>query len=115
MNPVGAPRRARNLRNRDRVDREFGRDPTTSVRKVERRTGLSRTTVHRIIKVAGWHPYHYTRVQGLLPRDSDPRIVYSCWLLNQNERDPTFLENIIFTDESNFGRTGTWNSRNFHA
>jgi hypothetical protein len=60
------------------------------------------------------HPYHYTRVQHLLPEDYPIRREFCLWLINQNEADPHFLSWILFSDESLFCREGCSNYHNLH-
>ncbi|KAL6416733.1 hypothetical protein ACFW04_013191 [Cataglyphis niger] len=45
-----------------------------SVRHLAETLGLSRHLVHRTLRQNGLHPYHFQRVQQLLPRDQEPRI-----------------------------------------
>jgi len=60
----------------EQVLREFEENPNYSIRRVARTLGITRNMVHRIIKQNGLHPFHYQRVQQLLPRDEGPRIYF---------------------------------------
>ncbi|KAH0817016.1 hypothetical protein GEV33_005775 [Tenebrio molitor] len=76
MQPVrrevgGAPRNVRTVEHEEAVLNVFEEDGT-------------RTDNRR-------HPYHYTRVQHLLPEDYPIRREFCLWLINQNEADPHFL------------------------
>lgn len=42
---------------------EVQRDPSTSLREICSRTGLSHTSVHRILRAEGYHPYHVKKGQ----------------------------------------------------
>ncbi|GBP67528.1 hypothetical protein EVAR_36654_1 [Eumeta japonica] len=48
---------------------EIEDDLGTSLRAIERRIRIPKSTVNRIIRRYGYHPYHVRRVQALLPRD----------------------------------------------
>jgi len=58
----------------ERVLREFEENPSFNIRRVARIFGITRDMVHRILKQNGLHPFHYQRVQQLLPRDEESRI-----------------------------------------
>ncbi|XP_045771282.1 uncharacterized protein LOC123871479 [Maniola jurtina] len=93
----------------------FGEDPTRSTRSVGRELGVNHMRVWRILKDDGQHPFHYRRVQSLLPTDYEPRMVYSRWVLDKVEEDREFLSHVLFTDECSFVRTGVFNSHNEHV
>ncbi|KAL6421073.1 hypothetical protein ACFW04_013597 [Cataglyphis niger] len=46
----------------------------SSKRHLAETLGFSRHLVHRILRQNGLYPYHFQRVQQLLPRDQEPRI-----------------------------------------
>ncbi|CAH1372602.1 unnamed protein product, partial [Tenebrio molitor] len=75
--------------------------------------GLSKSSVQRGLADNGRHPYHYTRVQHLLPEDYPIRREFCLWLINQNDA-PHFLSRILFSDESLFCREGCSNYHNLH-
>ncbi|CAH2088677.1 unnamed protein product [Euphydryas editha] len=56
----------------------------------------------------GRHPFHFTRVQELLPADYTARVSFCQWLLED------FTRNILWTDESTFTRVGMFNIHNEH-
>src|SRR5580765_121665 len=72
---AGAPVRRR-VQDEERVLDAFDENPGTSVRRVAHELGLSRYEVHHTLRVNGLHPYHYQRVQQLLPRDLQQRIYF---------------------------------------
>jgi len=74
-NRSGAPIR-RNIDDEEEVLREFEENPGTSVRRAAHAFGLSRTTVHLILRQNGLRPFHYQRVQQLLEQDAAPRIQF---------------------------------------
>jgi hypothetical protein len=92
----------------------FEEDGTRRIRTVSREMGLSKSSVQRVLADNRRHPYHYTRVQHLLPEDYPIRREFCLWLINQNDADPHFLSRILFSDESLFCREGCSNYHNLH-
>lgn len=90
-------------------------DPTTSIRRLALRHGISKTSVWRILKKEGLHPFHYQRVQHLHENvDNRPRCVMSTWILRKIRADPNFPKRIFWMDEATFTRDGITNCRNLH-
>ena len=96
------------------VLQEVARDPSTSVRGIETRTGVSKSSAHRILKKNQLHPYHVQRVQSLLPRDYPARLEFCQTMLQRHREDPRFLERILWSDESTFKKDGYINLHNIH-
>lgn len=111
----GAPRNARTVEHEEAVLDIFEEDGTRSVRTVSRELGVSKSSVQRILADNQRHPYHYTRVQHLLPEDYPIRREFCLWVINQNDADPNFLSRILFSDESQFCRQGCFNNHNLHV
>jgi hypothetical protein len=119
MQPVrrevgGAPRNVRTVEHEEAVLNVFEEDGTRSIRTVSREMGLSKSSVQRVLADNRRHPYHYTRVQHLLPEDYLIRREFCLWLINQNDADPHFLSRILFFNESLFCREGCSNYHNLH-
>jgi hypothetical protein len=95
--------RTRNVEHEEAVLNVFEEDGTRSIRTVSREMGLSKSSVQRVLADNRRHPYHYTRVQHLLPDDYPIRREFYLWLINQNDA-PHFLSRILFSDESLFCR-----------
>lgn len=72
---AGAQLRVR-VEDEERILRAFEENPGNSVRHVARALGLSRYVVHNTLRRNGLHPYHYQRVQQLLPGDEEQRIYF---------------------------------------
>lgn len=90
-------------------------NPTTSIRRLAAHHGISKTSVWRILKKEGLHPYHYQRVQHLHGNaDFISRCVFSTWIQRQSRMDPQFSQRILWMDESTFTRNGITNARNLH-
>jgi hypothetical protein len=107
MQPVrrevgGAPKNVRTVEHEEAVLNVFEEDDTRSIRTVSREMGLFKSSVQKVL-ADNRHPYHYTRVQHLLPEDYPIRREFCLWLINQNDA-PHFLSRILFSDESLFCR-----------
>lgn len=88
--------------------------PTRSTRSVAQELGVSQSSVNKFLISEGFHPYHYTKVQALLPGDFQHRINYCNWLLQRVAEDNTFTTRVLWTDEANFSRDGYFNQHNNH-
>lgn len=99
----------------DAVLNEVQGDSSTSVRMVSRRTGIPKSSVHRILQVESYHPYHIQKVQELKPEDYPKRVLFCQEMLQKNREDDNFFNNILWTDESHFKRTGIFNMHNYHS
>lgn len=89
-------------------------NPTTSVRRISRRTGVARSTVHRILKRNSLYPYHVQRVQALLPSDFQKRMDFCREMIRRCRQDSLFFNLIMWSDESCFKRLGVFNMHNLH-
>lgn len=69
----------------DIVLNEVEQDSGTSVRAIELRTGIPKSSAHRILKTNKYHPYHVQRVQSLLPRDYPQRIYFCRTILEKKQ------------------------------
>ncbi|XP_051164458.1 uncharacterized protein LOC127283547 [Leptopilina boulardi] len=113
-NRAGAPRRARNPANEERILQYIHQHPTHSIRQMVRALQLSYWTVQQILRGDGLHAYHYRQVQALHEGDNERRMAFCRWLVAQHEQDPTFRDRILYTDEATFPRSGTFNYHNNH-
>ena len=111
----GRTRSNESVENEEAVIDFVEENPTISVRDIERRSGIPKSTAHRILQDEGLYPYHLRRVQALLPRDMPDRLAFCQWLLNEDEQNPDTLKRILWTDESTFTREGVFNTRNSHV
>lgn len=90
----------------------FEEDPHTSVRKISRDLDVSKTTVHKFLKLEKWHPFKIKLVQELNDDDPDRRIEFCEAIMDNYQRDPLFVSNIIFSDEATFTLNGEVNRQN---
>ena len=80
--------------------------PTLSLRDRGEAAGISKDSVHRILKKAKIRPYRTHFVQQLHPNDGHRRLEFCHWASGKIDEDPSFTKRIIFTDESTFVRHG---------
>lgn len=99
----------------DIVLQEREQDPTTSVRAIQRRTGIAKSTVHSVLKRHGYHPFHVRRVQTLLTRDYVPRVQFCRRMLEMHREDPNFFNKVLWSDESACRKDGYLNLHNLHS
>jgi len=90
-------------------------NPEISSRGVSRIVGkISHTSVLKILHKNDYHPYHFQRVQGLMPADHQARTIFCQWILQQHAAHFNFTSRIIFSDEAIFTRDGVHNFHNMH-
>uniref|UniRef100_A0ABD2WYJ0 DUF4817 domain-containing protein n=1 Tax=Trichogramma kaykai TaxID=54128 RepID=A0ABD2WYJ0_9HYME len=111
---VGRPDNDANGRDEQRVIDYVLNDPETSIRRMMEALGLSYNFIQRVLRREQLHAFHYRRVQGLRAQDYPARLAFCQDMLHRIAADPTLLERILFTDESTFGRDGTFNCHNNH-
>lgn len=94
---------------------EVRQEPGTSVRIIERRTGIPKSSAHRILKRHRYHPYHITRVQTLLTSDYQRRVVFCRQMIAKWRENPNFFNDVLWSDESACKRDGYLNLHNLHS
>lgn len=92
----------------------FEAHPQASLREASSQAGVPLSTVWRVAKEAGLHPYHVQLHQPLEQRDFGSRLHYANWLLHTVDEDPQFSRNVMWTDEANFSRDAQVNLHNAH-
>ena len=98
----------------ERVLREVQNNPTVSTRLVEKRLGIPKTTVWKVLRRDQQHPYHFTPVQTLSREDKVRRKAYCETMLLRNMENLNYFSNILWTDEAQFTRDGVTNFHNLH-
>nr|CAH7721594.1 unnamed protein product [Callosobruchus chinensis] len=77
-------------------------NPTLSTRKMSEVTGISRSSIQRILKHYKWHPYKIQLLHELNEDDHDRRLQF-CEIMSQLILNhPNYLLNICFSDECSF-------------
>ncbi|GBL93774.1 hypothetical protein AVEN_166806-1 [Araneus ventricosus] len=85
--------------------------PLSSVREA---CGCSKSHVWNVLNVHGTHPYRPRLVQEFLSRDEDRQFDFCNFIINKLETDPSFVNDILWTDECTFSSTGVVNGQNTH-
>jgi len=94
------------------IRRAVSRTPTLSVRRLAKRTGISRTRVHETLrKWLGLHPYKLQRVHRLRRGDKAKRMGLCRWLAGKL-RSPRWSKFLFMTDEAHFFLDGSVNKAN---
>ena len=89
-------------------------DPQTSTHRIAREIDVSHVLVQKVLGEEKLHPYYFTRMQKLLPRDYPARVVYSRKILERVAIEPEFLRRVLWTDECTFTQDGYFNFHNYH-
>ena len=106
----GRPKTALTPQNIDNVRRSLVQDGNRSSRR--NGLGLTQSSFVRITHQIKFHPYVLVRRQGL--RDGDPaqRLNFCNRLIQMNQNDRNFLQNLISSDEAIFSLNSEVNTRN---
>lgn len=92
----------------------FAAYPTISTRQVALESGLSKTSILRILWKHNFHPYAFSIVQHLKETDFPRRVEFCQFVLLRSQENPFFLDNVIWSDEAKFTKNGVFNRRNSH-
>jgi hypothetical protein len=96
------------------VIQAFVTDPHTSLRRLACLEGMpSATTIHRILREAGFHPYKIQLIHQLRPQDLQKRLHHAQNQLALIERNPNFINHLLFSDEAHFHVNGLVNKQDF--
>ncbi|GFS55603.1 uncharacterized protein TNCV_131371 [Trichonephila clavipes] len=86
---------------------------TSSAREADRRLGLPPSSVHNILRqILQLYPYKLQSCNELLPADTAQREAFAKWAFSKMEQDPTWVFNILWTDEALFSLHGDVNNHN---
>ncbi|GFT49663.1 DUF4817 domain-containing protein [Trichonephila clavipes] len=86
---------------------------TNSAREAARRLGLPPSSVRNILRrILQLYPYKLQSCHELLPADTAQREAFAKWALSKMEQDPTWVFNILWTDEAHFSLHGDVNNHN---
>lgn len=107
----GRPRTATNENNEVLVLGSVFMKRQQSLREIANETGGSITSVWRILHRHKFHPYGMKLTQELSEADFGKRLDF-CESMENSIRDPNFLKNVCFSDESTFHLNGYVNRHN---
>ncbi|GFX90382.1 uncharacterized protein TNCV_5067691 [Trichonephila clavipes] len=86
---------------------------TSSAPEAARRLGLPPSSVHNILRrILQLYPYKLQSCHQLLPADTSQREAFAKWAFSKMEQDPTWVFNILWTDEAHFSLHGDVNNHN---
>ncbi|GFT43362.1 DUF4817 domain-containing protein [Trichonephila clavipes] len=86
---------------------------TSSAREAAKRLGLPPSSVHNILRrILQLYPYKLQLCHELLPADTAQREAFAKWAFSKMEQDPTWVFNILWTDEAHFSLHGDVNNHN---
>ena len=108
----GRPRTSTSPRKEERVLETFQRSPRKSLRQASREVGISKSSVHRIMKRCQWRSYIPKLVHALNDDDPDRRVQYCEWYLERCNEDAHFSTKIVWSDEATFKLNGSINRHN---
>ena len=75
---------------------------------VSHNTGISRSSVHRIVRNLGMYPYHMTLTQSIKTEDHTKRAQFAYWIQQHVQQ----LDTILWSDEAHFTMDGSVNRYN---
>jgi hypothetical protein len=89
-------------------------NPHVSTREIASESGLSQTSVCKILNRHKYHPFHMSLHQDLHGVDFENRVTFCQWAVEQIQQNPNFFRYVLFSDESSFTNHGTVNRHNMH-
>lgn len=84
----------------------------TSCREVENQVGISKSKTHRILKKYKVKPYKFKIVHNLHQGDSQRRITFCRWFINNTVENTNFGKTVIWSDEAHISSAGIFNRHN---
>lgn len=99
----------------DVVLEEVREEPQISVRIIERRTGIPKSSAQRVLRRHKYHAYHIQRVQTLLPTDYAQRVQFCRTMIQKWRENANFFNEVLWSDESTCRRDGYLNLHNAHS
>nr|WP_253308897.1 DUF4817 domain-containing protein [Rickettsia endosymbiont of Ceutorhynchus assimilis] len=88
-------------------------NPCISSRRIANDSGISKTSILRILKRHKFHPY-ISLHQELHGDDFANRVTFCQWARERTDLDEHFFRNVLFSDESGFTNHGQVNRHNMH-
>ena len=104
---------ARPPENVDAVRDSVARSSNKSLQRRSQELGLSRSSIHRILKsYFQLYPYRIQIKQTLTQNDMEKRVETCRWFKSKIEELTDFLQNVWFSDEAHFSLSGYVYSKN---
>ena len=87
----------------DTVHIAFHRSPQKSMRHASRETGISQSTIVKILhKRLHFHAHKVQILQALMPEDKPRRVEFATLMLERIDADNDYLIKVCFSDEATF-------------
>lgn len=86
--------------------------PGTSQRKMATQTGVSQSSIHRVLKKSEIKKWKPQMKQELKEADYEKRVTFCNFILAKIDEDLNFLKRLVFSDEANFHVNGHVNLHN---
>ena len=90
----------------------FRTSPRKSATQCARKTGVSSTSVRRILKAFKWKVYIARLLHAINDDDPDRRIQFCEWFQQMVNEAEEFVTKIVWSDEAQFNLNGTVNRHN---
>ena len=87
-------------------------DPGTSLRDIEKNTGVPKSTAHKILHNEKYFAYKYQQRQTLHDGDNARRQEFCGWYTRKFEEDERFPSQILWSDKTKFTNNGIFNAQN---
>ena len=99
--------------NKERVLTLFEDQPSTSTRQASQQLGISKTSLQRLTKAVGLHPYKIQMCQPLKEGDAVRRRDFANHMIAELENGSISEHKIWFSDEAHFQLNGYVNKQNW--
>ena len=109
---AGRHRTATSHASSDMVLEQFTQSPQKSTRQCACETGVSSTSIWRILKAARYKVYIPRLLHAMNEDDPDRRIEYCEWFQHMVVENEEFYRKIVWSDETQFKLNGTINHHN---
>ena len=98
----------------DEVEKYFSENPNSTIRKVAQVLKISKSSLHRIVKIfLKLHPYKITTDQLLTTKYMEARVKFCKTIKEMFESDEIDENKIVFSDETHFWLNGYVNKQNY--
>lgn len=108
----GRPRTSTSPTKQERVLQMYHQSPGKSVWQASRDVGISKSSVHRILKRCHWKSGIPRLVLAISEDDPDRRVEYCEWYLARCVEDARFLAKIVWSDKATFTLNGSVSRHN---
>lgn len=97
-----------------RVLQYFADNPRNSIRQASVQLNLKKSSIHRILKLNGYHDYKLHNLEYLSEIHIEKRITMVTEIMVNLNIDPRLFQHILWTDESRFVSNGKPSRKNEH-